>query len=54
MAEVPITFVERVHGESKMSGDIVREALVKVTQWGVEYRLGQLRGRRRRHPAGQA
>ena len=54
VVEVPITFVERVHGESKMSGDIVREALVKVTQWGVEYRLGQLRGRRRRHAAGQA
>ncbi len=54
VVEVPITFVERVHGESKMSGDIVKEALVKVTQWGVEYRLGQLRGRRRRHPAGQA
>ena len=54
VVEVPITFVERVYGESKMSGDIVREALVKVTQWGVEYRLGQLRGRRRSHAAGQA
>ena len=54
VTEVPITFVERVHGESKMSGDIVREALVKVTQWGVEYRLDQLRGRRRSHAAGQA
>jgi dolichol-phosphate mannosyltransferase len=43
VVEVPITFVERVYGESKMTGDIVREALVKVTQWGVAYRVGQLR-----------
>jgi len=54
VAEVPITFVERVHGESKMSGDIVREALVRVTQWGVEHRLGQLRGRRRSRASGGA
>lgn len=38
--EVPITFVERQVGESKMSGDIVREALVKVTIWGLRSRLG--------------
>lgn len=43
--EVPITFVEREVGESKMSGNIVREALVKVTLWGVRSRLG-LDGRR--------
>ena len=50
VAEVPITFVERVHGESKMSGDIVREALVKVTAWGARHRAGQVRelARRRR------
>ena len=34
MVEVPITFVEREHGESKMSGTIVREALVKVDAVG--------------------
>ncbi|NHC14334.1 polyprenol monophosphomannose synthase [Motilibacter deserti] len=34
VAEVPITFVEREHGESKMSGPIVREALLRVTLWG--------------------
>ncbi len=49
VVEVPITFVERVYGESKMSGDIVREALLKVTQWGVQHRLDQLKGRRRAH-----
>jgi len=32
--EVPITFVERVGGVSKMSKSIVAEALWKVTTWG--------------------
>jgi dolichol-phosphate mannosyltransferase len=48
VAEVPITFVEREHGESKMSGGIVREALLKVTEWGAVHRAGQLRGLIRR------
>ncbi|MBC7289803.1 MAG: polyprenol monophosphomannose synthase [Actinotalea sp.] len=34
--EVPITFVERTEGQSKMSRAIVREALVRVTVWGVQ------------------
>ena len=33
-AEVPITFVEREIGESKMSGNIVVEALVLMTKFG--------------------
>lgn len=33
--EVPITFVERVRGESKMSNAIVVEALWRVTVWGL-------------------
>ena len=37
--EVPITFTERVFGRSKMSGSIVREALVRVTAWGLRDRL---------------
>jgi glycosyltransferase involved in cell wall biosynthesis len=41
--EVPITFVERVHGRSKMSGSIVRESLVRVTAWGVSHRTAQVR-----------
>ncbi len=41
--EVPITFVERVRGESKMSGAIVREAFWRVTQWGVRHRGAQVR-----------
>ncbi len=37
--EVPVTFVEREHGRSKMSGAIVREALWRVTLWGLQRRL---------------
>lgn len=39
VVEVPITFVERVHGESKMSGSIVSESLALVTWWGMRRRL---------------
>ena len=35
VVEVPITFVERVRGESKMSRAIVLEALWRVTWWGL-------------------
>jgi dolichol-phosphate mannosyltransferase len=35
IVEVPITFIERRAGSSKMSGPIVREALQQVTKWGV-------------------
>lgn len=43
VVEVPITFTERVLGESKMSGGIVREALLQVTGWGVRNRLHRRR-----------
>ena len=39
VVEVPITFVERVRGESKMSRAIVAEALWRVTWWGLARRL---------------
>ena len=51
VVEVPITFVEREYGQSKMSQKIVAEALVRTTWWGVKHRAGQLRDlatRRRR------
>jgi dolichol-phosphate mannosyltransferase len=35
IVEVPIRFVDRVAGESKMSGTIVVEALALVTWWGL-------------------
>ena len=37
--EVPITFVERINGVSKMSRAIVIEALIQTTRWGVKRRL---------------
>ncbi len=43
VAEVPIEFVERTRGTSKMSGSIVREALWRVTVWGVTDRLDRAR-----------
>lgn len=43
VAEVPITFAERQIGDSKMSSAIVREALVRVTDWGIRYRVDNLR-----------
>lgn len=43
VVEVPITFVEREYGTSKMSGSIVSEALWRVTQWGVASRVKKLR-----------
>jgi dolichol-phosphate mannosyltransferase len=38
-AEVPITFREREHGQSKLSRTIVFEALWLVTRWGVAIRV---------------
>lgn len=38
VVEVPITFVEREHGVSKMSGDIVRESMRLIAWWGARYR----------------
>lgn len=43
VSEVPITFVERELGESKMDGSIVKEALWRVTQWGIEKRFSDLK-----------
>jgi len=37
--EVPITFVERINGVSKMSRAIVIEALIQTTRWGLTRRL---------------
>ena len=48
VVEVPITFVERELGDSKMSGDIMRESLQRITVWGVHHRADQLRRLRRR------
>ncbi|MFJ5778027.1 polyprenol monophosphomannose synthase [Streptomyces sp. NPDC093094] len=42
VVEVPITFVERELGDSKMSRDILVEALWRVTTWGVGERVGKI------------
>jgi dolichol-phosphate mannosyltransferase len=47
VVEVPITFVERVHGTSKMSRNIFLEAMWRVTVWGTRSRLPGLGGSRR-------
>ena len=46
MVEVPITFVEREYGDSKMSQRIVVEALLRTTVWGIAHR-GRAAGRPR-------
>jgi dolichol-phosphate mannosyltransferase len=50
VVEVPITFVERTIGDSKMSQDIVNESLRSITMWGAQYRIGQVRSLFRREP----
>ncbi|GAB2749951.1 polyprenol monophosphomannose synthase [Sinomonas soli] len=42
VVEVPVTFVERELGSSKMSGNIVVEAMINVTRWGLRERWSQL------------
>jgi dolichol-phosphate mannosyltransferase len=51
IVEVPITFVERELGASKMNRGIVIEAFVRVAVWGVKRRLGQVLPSRRRQPS---
>lgn len=42
IVEVPITFVEREVGDSKMTSDIFTESLSNVTAWGIRHRREQL------------
>jgi dolichol-phosphate mannosyltransferase len=44
--EVPIEFVERVRGESKMSGQVALESLKRITWWGLRERWAQMASRR--------
>lgn len=44
VVEVPIEFVERVRGDSKMSGTIVTEAMLLTTRWGLRHRADQVKG----------
>jgi len=40
--EVPIEFIERVRGDSKMSGAVATESLRRITRWGLRERKDQL------------
>jgi dolichol-phosphate mannosyltransferase len=47
--EVPIEFIERVRGDSKMSGQVASESLRLITRWGLRERAARFkRGRRDR------
>lgn len=48
VVEVPIEFIERVRGDSKMSGPVASESLKLITRWGVSERIAQARRRRAR------
>ena len=41
--EVPIEFVERVRGDSKMSRAVAVESLRRITAWGVAQRVASIR-----------
>ena len=41
VAEVPITFIERAYGVSKMSFTIALEAVVRITAWGALRLIGR-------------
>ncbi|VEI12425.1 polyprenol monophosphomannose synthase [Trueperella bialowiezensis] len=43
IVEVPISFVERAAGNSKMSGNIIGEAFVRATKLGFDRRSSQLK-----------
>lgn len=48
--EVPITFIEREIGDSKMDGDVLRESMTRITRWGLAHRRTQIRGLLDREP----
>jgi dolichol-phosphate mannosyltransferase len=45
LRELPITFVDREAGTSKMSVKIMAESMARVTTWGIKLRTGRLRRR---------
>lgn len=44
VAEVPIEFIERERGNSKMTGNVAAESLKRITIWGLAQRRHQLAG----------
>lgn len=53
LVEVPIVFIDRVRGTSKMSSRIIAEAMWSVTVWGLNGRVGRV-GRSRRAAGSRA
>jgi dolichol-phosphate mannosyltransferase len=47
VVEVPIEFLERERGTSKMDRAVAVESLRRITRWGLEARLGRVRRRQR-------
>ena len=43
IVEVPIEFIERERGESKMDGTVVKEAMIRTTELGLRHRGRQVR-----------
>jgi dolichol-phosphate mannosyltransferase len=48
VVEVPIEFIERERGDSKMSRDVAVESLKSITKWGLRERARQVRRKLRR------
>ncbi len=48
VVEVPIEFIERVRGDSKVSPDVATESLKSITKWGLRERARQVKRRLRR------
>jgi dolichol-phosphate mannosyltransferase len=42
--EVPIEFIERERGDSKMSGSVASESLKRITVWGLHERWARIQG----------
>ena len=42
VVEVPIEFIERERGDSKMSGAVASESLKRITRWGLSERRAQV------------
>ena len=42
IVEVPIEFIERERGDSKMSGSVASESLKRITRWGLSERRAQV------------
>ncbi|HSK33308.1 MAG TPA: glycosyltransferase, partial [Propionicimonas sp.] len=54
VVEVPIEFVERERGESKMSRQVATESLKRITRWGLGERTRRIRSALHRGRVGRA